>query len=166
MKKLIYFLLIMLLLSLFGCSERLTATSENEMLEIIIRKLKSNDIVQIIDTIELDTAVLIVYMTGEFQAHTYGYAEFTKQENNYKYWRISPMTQMTTRSADLGYFMYTGGSYIFVSNNENNSSLRLRFQGNEELIQIDEIPFVYFWESAPSAFEYHFLDENANELSP
>ena len=134
------------------------------MLEVIAKEIDTDEVVQIIDTIEVESAFLVCYMTGnEYQAHSYWYAEFAKQGNNYRFQRTYPMMN---RGVDLCSANYMG-SYLFISNNEKNTSLSIHTEGGDDiLIQIDTIPFVYFWEDATAygSFEYSFLDENDEEL--
>ncbi|MGI1658814.1 MAG: hypothetical protein ACRKFN_07560 [Desulfitobacterium sp.] len=147
--------------SLVGCSGKTYNTGE--MLGVIAKELDLDVSVQLIDTIELDDVVLACYMTGnEYQAHTYGYAEFEKRQNGYKYLRTYSTME---RGMDLRSAIYHG-SYLFISNNMKSQNLRIQFEnGKEKLIVIDKIPFVYYLENA-SNFEYHFLDKDGKELSP
>jgi len=169
MKRFICFLLVVtIFLPIIGCSQKRTASNDEEMLEIIVNNLNTDVIVQIIDTIELDTAILVCYMTGnEYQAHDYGYAEFVNQGNNYRFQRTYSTMD---RGMDLRSALYNN-SYLFISNNEKSTGLRICIEDGEEiLIQIDAIPFVYFCENAlkssnaHSSFEYNFLDKNGDEL--
>lgn len=163
MRKLLYLLLVLCLTaSLVGCSER-KANTEEEMLGIITEELDLDVSVQKIDTIDLEEVVLVCYMTGnEYQAHTYGYAEFEKQKGNYKFLRTYSMME---RGMDLRSAIHND-SYLFVINNENCKNLRIRFKnGEEELITVDKIPFVYYLEKALNFnFEYNFLDKNGEEI--
>jgi len=135
------------------------------MLEIITKELDLDVSVQIIDKIDLDEVVLFFYMTGnEYQAHTYGYAEFEKQKYNYKFLRTYSMIE---RGIDLRSALYND-AYLFVINNGNCKGLRINFEnGKEELIPVDKIPFVHYMEDALiSNFEYHFLDNNGKGIQP
>ncbi|MDX9803179.1 MAG: hypothetical protein RBS96_04040 [Dehalococcoidales bacterium] len=165
MRKLLYLgFVVCLVLSLIGCGGR-TVDNEEEMLEIITTELDSDVSVQKIGTIDLDDVVLVCYMTGNnYQEHTYGYAEFEKQNDNYKFLRTNSMWE---RGMNLGSALYNG-SYLFVINNENCTNLRISLtNGNEELIAVDEIPFVFYLENAVNHnFEYHFLDINGKEIRP
>lgn len=163
MRKLLYLLFVLCLtMSLVGCGGR-TADTEEEMLGIITKELDLDVSAQIIDTIELDDVVLVCYMTGnEYQAHSYGYAEFEKQQIGYKFLRTYSTME---RGMDLRSALYHD-SYLFISNNEKSQNLRIRFKnGKEELIAVDKLPFVYYLKNA-SNFEYHFLDKNGEELWP
>lgn len=163
MKKLLYLIFVLfLIVSLVGYSEK-TAANEEEMLGIITKELDLDVSVQRIDTIDLDEVVLVSYMTGnEYQAHTYGYAEFEKHKDNYKFIRTYSMME---RGMDLSSAMYND-SYLFVINNDNCRSLWIGFEsGQEESITIDKIPFVYFLDDTlNSNFEYQFLDKNGEEI--
>lgn len=163
MKKTIYLILVIfLIVSLVGCSEE-TASSEEEMLEIITNELDLDVSIQRIGTIDLDEVVLVPYMTGnEYQAQIYGYAEFEKHKDNYKFIRTYVMME---RGMDLNSAMYND-SYLFVINNENCKILWIGYEsGKEESIAVDKIPFVYFLENtSKSNFEYRFLDNNSEEI--
>lgn len=163
MRELLYLLFVIsLTLVLVGCDGK-TANTEEDMLGIITKELDVNVSAQVIDTIELDDVVLVCYMTGnEYQAHSYGYAEFEKQEDGYEFLRTYSTME---RGMDLRSASYRD-SYLFISNNEKSQSLRIRFEnGKEKLIAVDKIPFVYYLENA-SNFEYHFLDKKGKELWP
>lgn len=163
MKKLLYLLFVLCFaLTLVGCGVR-TANSEEEILRIITQDLDLEVSVQIIDTIELDDVILVCYMTGnEYQALTYGYAEFKKQKNGFEFLRTYSMMD---RGMDLRSARYND-SYLFISNNEKSQTLRIRFKdGKEEMISVDRIPFVYYLENAIN-IEYHFLDKGGKELYP
>lgn len=119
--------------------------------------------VQRIGIIDLYEAVLVPYMTGnENQAHIYGYAEFGKDKDNYKFIRTYTMME---RGIDLNSAMYND-SYLFVINNQNCRNLWIGFEsGQEESVTVDKIPFVYFLEDVlNSNFEYQFLDKNGEEI--
>jgi len=153
-----------LTISLVGCGERAVETEE-DILAIITRELDLNITVQKIGIIDLDDVVLVSYMTGnEYQEHTYGYAEFEKQNNKYKFIHIYPMME---RGMDLQSAIYNG-SYLFVVNNDNCKSLRIsRVNGKANSIIVDKIPFIYYLENAlNSNFEYQFLDKDGTEISP
>ncbi|MDF2479573.1 MAG: hypothetical protein K0S24_5056 [Sphingobacterium sp.] len=164
MRKILYLLFVFCLtISLVGCGER-TAKTEEDILGIITKELDLDVSVQKIGTINLDDVVLVSYMTGnEYQAHTYGYAEFEKQKDNCKFLRTYSMME---RGIDLRSALYND-SYLFVINNDNCKSIRISFKsGNEKLIIVDKIPFVYYLENAlDSNFEYHFLNKYSEEIS-
>jgi hypothetical protein len=104
-------------------------------------------------------------MMGNDQGHTYRYAEFIKNENSYEFVR-SYLT--LNRGIDVCSAIYND-SYLFISNNYKNKSLRLRFKdGKEELIKIDKVPFIYFMEDAifKNFSGYDFLDINGEEINP
>lgn len=163
MKKLLYLLFVLCLtIFLVGCGGRI-ANTEEEMLEIVIEELDLEISVQKIGAIDLGEVVLACYMIGnEYQAHTYGYAEFKKLKNGYKFLRTYPMMK---RGMDLRSALYKD-SYLFVINNENCINLRISFEnGEEKLIAVDKIPFVYYLEDALNHnFEYQFLDKNSEEI--
>lgn len=165
MRKPRYFLLVLCIaLSLVGCGERRIETEE-EMIAVISRELDVNVTVQKTGKIALEDVVLVTYITGnEYQAHTYGYAEFEKQKNNYKFLRTYSMME---RGMDLRSAIYHD-SYLFVINNEHCMSLRIsRENGEEEVIAVDNIPFVYYFEDAlNSNFEYQFLNKDGEEIRP
>jgi hypothetical protein len=153
---------LLLIVSLVGCSEKI-AVNDDDMLDIITKELDLDVSVKRIGTIDLDEVTLVSYMTGnEYQAYTYGYAEFEKHKDNYKFIRTYSMMK---RGMDLNSAMYND-SYLFIINNENCKSLWISFEsGQEELISVDKIPFVYFLENAlNSNFEYQFLDKNDEEI--
>lgn len=163
MRKLLNVLFVLcFIISLIGCGIR-TANSEEEILGIITQDLDLEVSVQIIDTIELDDVILVCYMTGnEYQSHSYGYAEFKKQKSGYEFLRTYSTMD---RGLDLRSARYHD-SYLFISNNENSQTLRIRFNdGKVEMIPIDKIPFIYYLENA-SNLEYHFLDKSSKELYP
>lgn len=156
--------LLCLTVSLVGCGERPVETEE-DLLAIITSELDLNITVQKIGIIDLDDVVLVSYMTGnENQEPAYGYAEFEKQKNNYKFMRIYPMMD---RGMDLRSAIYND-SYLFVVNNETCKSLRIsRVNGKANSIIVDKIPFIYYLENAlNSNFEYQFLDKDDKEISP
>lgn len=165
MRKLRHLLLLLCLsISLVGCGERPVKT-DVDMLDVITRELNLNVTVQKTGTIDLDEVVLVSYMTGnEYQEHTYGYAEFEKQKNNYKFIRIYPMME---RGQDLRSAIYND-SYLFVVNNDNCKSLRIsRVNGKTNSITVDQIPFIYYLENAlDSNFEYQFLNKDGKEIYP
>ncbi|HZX21050.1 MAG TPA: hypothetical protein VFF25_01540, partial [Clostridia bacterium] len=101
MRKLVYLLLVICLtISLVGCGGKIANTEE--MLGVITKELDSEISVQKIGAIDLDEVVLVCYMTGnEYQAHTYGYAEFEKFKNGYRFLRTYSMMKqgMDLRSA-------------------------------------------------------------------
>lgn len=163
MRKPRYFLLVLCIaLSLVGCGERRVETEE-EMLAVISRELDVNVTVQNTGMIDLEDVVLVTYMTGnEDQAHTYGYAEFEKQKSNYEFLRIYSMME---RGMDLRSAMYRD-SYLFVINNEHCTSLKIsRENGKVDVISVDKIPFIYYFEDAlDSNFEYQFLNQDGEEI--
>lgn len=160
-----YLLLILCIaLSLAGCSEK-TIKTEEDMLGVITKELDLNVTVQKTGMIDLKDAVLVTYMTGnEDQENSYGYAEFEKQKTNYKFLRTYSMME---RGMDLWSAIYND-SYLFVINNENCKSLQIsRENGKVNIIAVDKIPFVYYFENAlDSISEYQFLNKDGEEIPP
>ncbi len=165
MKRTLCFLLVFsLTIVLAGCGKKI-ANTEDEMLEIIIKELDLDIDINLIDIIDLNDRVLVCYMTGdEYQVHTYGYAEFKKDNNRYEFLNTHSTIE---RGVDLRSAQYLK-SYFFIINNEKCQYLSIRIQdGREKMIKVDKIPFIYFFEDALNDnFEYLFLDENRDVLLP
>ena len=62
------------------------------------------------------------------------------------------------RGQDI-FFGYFGSGYSFVINNPKCKSIEI----DETIVPVTEIPFVYYYPFAPSA--YCFLDEDGSELN-
>ncbi len=159
--KTIFFLCIAVCLS--GCSK--SAKNEEEMLQIITKEnnISKESSIQVIGTIELENASLICTMTGDSnQGHSYYATEFEKNGKKYEYIHDY---KLYDRGMDMYSLPWSSG-YVFLSNNEKSNSLRIIKDGKEEIITIDKIPFVYYYDtSGISNFEYFFLDEDEEAIS-
>lgn len=65
---------------------------------------------------------------------------------------------------DLRSYPYNNG-YFFLVNNEDCKSIQLIQGGAETIIDVEEIPFLYFHEDIKNNMEYYFLDENGERLN-
>lgn len=152
---------IMLVILIVGCNAK-TVSTEKEISDVITKDLGADIEVQIIDTVHLEGKLLVFYMTSdEYQAHEYGYAEFDEKNSEYKFLRTYAMYD---RGIDLRSAPYKN-AYLFVVNNADCNYIQVVQNGNEYIVEVEEIPFVYFWGDVGN-MEYNFLDKGGNPLYP
>ncbi len=169
MKKLVNTLLIVcLILSFESCGK--TADDNEGMLQIIAEEEGISDklLMQIIGTVELGDTLLMCAMSGnENQGYQYFAAEFKQKENKYEFIHSYKLYK---RGIDMYSLLWDEG-YVFLSNNENCKYLQIILPSGEQLITIDEVPFVYYLDLSEehrnneSSFEYYFLNENSEVIS-
>ena len=69
------------------------------------------------------------------------------------------------------YSLIRAKGYVFLSNNENSKSLQILLPNGEQLIPLDKVPFVYYFDLSEeyrnnkNSFEYYFLNENSEVIS-
>lgn len=151
------------ILSLVGCKK--TATDNEGMLkiareEIPIASADTIDI-QIIGSIDKDESRLVCFMTGnEYQGHSYFPIEFKITRNKkYEFFKVY---KMGDRGMDIYVELWKDG-YVFIVNNEACKNIQLTLSnGNKELVEVDEYPFLLYTDEIPS--EYNFLDIDGNEI--
>ncbi|NLV22694.1 MAG: hypothetical protein GXY49_12040 [Syntrophomonadaceae bacterium] len=161
-KSLFLIMAIILSITIVGCTGE-TANTDKVIYDVITKELDKDVDVKIIDTIHLEGKLLVIYMTGnEYQAHEYGYAEFDEKGDKCRFLRTYPMYE---RGMDLRSAPYKN-AYLFVVNNENCSNIQILQDGNEFMVEVEDIPFAYFWGDAKKNIEYHFLNSNGEHLNP
>lgn len=163
MKKLLsIFLLLCIVVSSVSCGS--FAYDEEGMLKIIRKKQRIQDdmAIKIADTIELDDALLVFIITGnEYQNHEYYVSEFKQKENKNEYVHTH---EMYKRGMDI-YALIWQTDYVFIINNEKCKKLQISFLTHERVIEVDQIPFVYYLDlDGEQTFEYNFLDSGGNIL--
>lgn len=156
-------LIIMIILSLFIVScVRETVSTDEEIYTVIKKELDIDVDLKIIESINLENKLLVIYMTGnEHQAHEYGYAEFDEKNDGYMFLRTFDMYE---RGMDLRSAPYEN-AYLFVVNNEECSNIQILQNGSEFMVEVEDIPFVYFFDNANN-IEYHFLNSSGEDLNP
>lgn len=163
MIKRLLFLIMMLILSLFivSCAGEIVRTDE-EIYNIIERELDIDVDLKIIESINLENKLLVIYMTGdEYQTHEYGYAEFDEENEGYKFVRTYDMYD---RGMDLRSAPYKN-AYLFVVNNKECNNIQILQNSNEFMVEVEDIPFVYLWDDANN-IEYNFLNSSGEDLNP
>jgi len=156
-------LIMMVILSLFIVSCVRETVSTNEKIHTVIKKELDIDVdLKIIESINLESKRLVIYMTGNgYQSHEYGYAEFDEKNDGYKFLRTYDMYE---RGMDLRSARYEN-AYLFVVNNEECSNIQILQNGSEFMVEVEDIPFVYFFDNANN-IEYHFLNSSGEDLNP
>lgn len=162
LRKIIFAIFIITLsISIVGCQAG-TVSTEEEILEVIIKDLDTDVDVRLIETIYLEESILAFYMTGnEYQAHEYGYAVFDEKDDEYEFFHTYDMYD---RGMDLRSYPYNYG-YFFLVNNADCNSIQLIHDGEETIIDVVEIPFLYFYEDIKNNTEYYFLNDDSERLN-
>lgn len=168
MKKILFTLItIVLLFSLVGCKNTLTAPDgliAKAREEIPIAEADTIDI-KIVDSIEKeDGNSLIWFMSGnEYQTHYYLPMECILKDNDkYEYVRVGKPVE---RGMDIVVYEWQGG-YAFLINNEECKGIQITDGTGTHTIEISEdsfYPFTFYQKIVP--LEYIFFDAAGNELN-
>lgn len=160
MKRIILLLLAVICIS--GCAQ---IDSEAELIEAARQNIHE---IADIDTIELaiagsssiDEDTLFWFISGnDHQMHRYIPIEYTKtNKDSYRF--VKTYTPIK-RGQDIVSLIWKDG-YAFLINNPDCGSIRITRNQNEELITVDSLPFVYYYNGFPD--EYVFLDADGNVL--
>lgn len=111
---------------------------------------------------EADDNVLFWFITGnEYQKHSYFPIAFQRiGEEQYEFVH----THKAYESAYEIYAVQWNRGYSFIVNNENcNSIVLTNAAGETEIVEVDKLPFVYYYDELPEG-GYSFLDANGEEL--
>lgn len=108
-------------------------------------------------TIENNRHLFWIITGNEYQMHRYYPLEVIEVENG-EYRFVHLHNGGTQRGQDI-FFECFGSGYSFVINNPKCKSIVI----GETIVPVTETPFVYYYPFAPN--EYHFLDEDGNELN-
>lgn len=163
MKKLIALILIFVCaFSLTGCSrvkgeEGLIAKARKEI------NLAEADTVDMViagkSTVDRDTHLFWFITGNEYQMNRCHPIEFTKVgENEYKFVKkYNPIP----RGQDIYALQWRRG-YSFIVNNPACRSIRIVGHNKETEVEVDQIPFVYYYSGLPG--EYMFFDGEGNQI--
>ena len=153
----------MCLLTVTGCTPKYT---EKELID----KARSEIPISNADTIELsmvgysshETNRLIWFVSGNaYQSRTYTPIEFVEVGTDQ--FEFVKTYKPIDRITDISALMWKDG-YSFIINNENCCGIIITDStGNSDIITVEELPFVYYYQGIPS--EYTFVDENGITLN-
>ena len=166
MKKLSLCLVLLGVLLFAGCTQKLSgeaAVIDAAREDIPISDIENMD-VEIVGRMEQDGKALFWLKTGnEYQAHSYFPVEVEiLEEDVYKFSKVHRSAMERGEGAYA--FLWHSGEYVFLVDNEDCAYILLRDdKGNEEKIEVTEIPFLYHHNGTPA--EYGFYDRNDEEVS-
>lgn len=149
-----------LIFSFAGCKSEPMDFEGTAKEYILDKKVMEGTEIFTLDEREYKGKHLLVLMTGnEYQAHRYFFAECEEGVFGPK---IVHVSEFLNRGTDLRAHLWHN-EYIFVVNNEKCKALKLISEiGKETYVEVEEIPFVYYYGKMPSVYE--FLDAEGEEV--
>ncbi len=151
-----------LLLCIGGCAA--TASTSEELIAIArehvpIAEADSIEIA-IAGWIDAGERSLLWFVTGnEYQAHSYIPIEFeVVAPDQYTFLH---MYKAMDSGQDIAALKWQSG-YCFLVNNEDCAQIVIQTEKEEHIVEVEELPFVYYFPAALSS--YQFLDQDGMEI--